>query len=221
MENLDYRMLYRIQDRVLEIVSGTDTDFYLTGGTCLNRFFFKKRHSADLDLFSNDNNLFREDVRAFLDALTANAAEYEVLVDSRDFVRLLVESKLKVDLVNDRVFRFGRSTRNHEGVVLDNTANIAANKLCAVLGRDDPKDVFDLYTLFCHAGLDWGSVLAASGKKCAFDREVLEYRLNSFPVHLVDLLPVISQSFTADFKKGYDGMVTFVCSSDGIKAPTS
>ncbi len=79
------------------------------------------------------------------------------------------------------------------------------------MGRDEPKDVFDLYTLFCHAGLDWESVLAASGKKCAFEKEVLEYRLNSFPVHLVDLLPVFSQSFVADFKEGYDGMVAVIC----------
>lgn len=215
MENLNYSALYRIQDRVLKIISDVDTDFYLTGGTCLNRFFFEKRHSVDLDLFSNENNLFREDVRIFFGALNTNASKYEILVDSRDFVRILVESMLKVDLVNDRVFRFGRSTRTPEGIVLDNTGNLAANKICAVLGRDDPKDVFDLYTLFCHAGLEWERVLAASGKKCAFDREVFEYRLNSFPVHLADLLPVISQSFVSDFKRGYDGMVSVFCAAAG------
>ncbi len=50
---------------------------------------------------------------------------------------------------------------------------------------------------FCHAGLDWGSVLVTSIKKCAFEKEILEYRLNSFPVHLVDLLPILSQAFVA------------------------
>lgn len=213
MENLDYSALYRIQDRVLKIVAEVDTNFYLTGGTCLNRFILEKRYSADLDLFSNENNLFREDVRTLLDALKANRCQYEVLVDSRDFVRLIVQSMLKVDLVNDRVYRFGRSVRTPEGLVLDNTRNIAANKICAVLGRDEPKDVFDLYTLFCHAGLDWGSVLSASRKKCAFEREVLEYRLNSFPVRLVDLLPVLSQSFVTDFKRGYDGMIAAFCAA--------
>ncbi len=213
MDNLDYSVLYRIQDWVLKIVSGTDTSFYLTGGTCLNRFFFEKRHSEDLDLFSNENHLFREDVRILLDAFKADDCQYEVLVDTRDFVRLVVQSMLKVDLVNDRVYRFGRSARTPEGIVLDNTRNIAANKICAVLGRDEPKDVFDLYTLFCHAGLDWGSVFAASAKKCVFEREVLEYRLNSFPHHLVDLLPVLSQMFVADFKKGYNEMVAVFCAS--------
>ncbi|HEJ83904.1 MAG TPA: hypothetical protein ENO25_04990, partial [Desulfobacteraceae bacterium] len=210
---LDYHALYRVQDRVLEIVSRTDTHFYLTGGTCLNRFFFEKRHSADLDLFSNENNLFREDVRILLDAFTTADCVYEVSVDSRDFVRVVVQSMLKVDLVNDRVYRFGKSVRTPEGIVLDNTANIAANKICAVLGRDEPKDVFDLYTLFCLAGLNWGDVLAASSKKCALEMEILEYRLNSFPLHLVDLLSVPSQTFIADFKKGYKGMLAAVCAA--------
>lgn len=213
MENVDYRALYRVQDRVLEIVSRTDTHFYLTGGTCLNRFFFEKRHSADLDLFSNENKLFREDVRIFLDALTTDDCAYEVSVDSRDFVRVVVQSTLKVDMVNDRVYRFGKSVRTPEGIVLDNTANIAANKICAVLGRDEPKDVFDLYTLFCLAGLNWGDVLAASSKKCSIEMEVLEYRLNSFPLHLVDLLSVPSQTFIADFKNGYKEMIAAVCAA--------
>jgi len=213
MENLDYSVLYRIQDQVLRIVSGADNNFYLTGGTCLNRFFFEKRYSADLDFFSNENNLFREDIRSFMDAFNAKDGSYEVLVDSRDFVRIRVESLLKVDLVNDRVYRYGRSVRTPEGIVLDNVGNIAANKICAVLGRDEPKDLFDLYTLFSDAELDWEDVLSASSKKCAFDRELLEYRLNSFPVHLVDLLPVPSQSFLEDFKKGYNGMVAVVCAS--------
>ena len=211
METLDYNALYRIQDRVLKIFFGADTTFYLTGGTCLNRFFFEKRYSADLDLFSNENNLFREDVRILLDALAANGCIYEVVVDTRDFVRLMAESKLKIDLVNDRVYRFGKSARTPEGIVLDNIENIAANKVCAVLGRDEPKDVFDLYTLFCNARMDWGAVLAASAKKCALDREVFEYRLNSFPVDLVDLLPVLDHSFASDFKKGYGRMVKAVC----------
>jgi len=211
METLDYSALYRIQDRVLKIFFEADTNFYLTGGTCLNRFFFEKRYSADLDLFSNENNLFREDVRILLDALAANGCIYEVMVDTRDFVRLLAEFKLKVDLVNDRVYRFGKSARTPEGIVLDNIQNIAANKICAVLGRDEPKDVFDLYTLFCNAQMDWAMVFAASEKKCALDKEVLKYRLNSFPLDLVDLLPVLDHSFAADFKEGYARMVEAVC----------
>lgn len=133
------------------------------------------------------------------------------MVDTRDFVRLMAESKLKVDLVNDRVYRFGKSARTPEGIVLDNIENIAANKICAVLGRDEPKDVFDLYTLFCDARMDWVTVFSASAKKCALDREVVEYRLNSFPLDLVDLLPVLDHSFAADFKKDYARMVEAMC----------
>jgi predicted nucleotidyltransferase component of viral defense system len=211
MESLDYLLLYSIQDHVLEIVSRSDTSFYLTGGTCLNRFYFERRYSADLDLFSNENNIFREDIRFLLDAFQKAPCQYEVLVDTRDFVRLLVRSALKVDFVNDRVYRFGRSCRNPKGIVLDNTVNIAANKICAVLGRDEPKDVFDLYTLYCDAGLDWEIVLSAAGKKCSLDMEILEYRLKSFPLKLVDLLSVVSRTFIDDFKRGYKEMIAAIC----------
>jgi len=38
MNKVNYTELYKIQDRVLDIVFSLDHDFYLTGGTCLGRF---------------------------------------------------------------------------------------------------------------------------------------------------------------------------------------
>jgi len=64
---------------------------------------------------------------------------------------------------------------------LDNELNICANKLCAIIGRDDPKDMFDLYTIFKKGKLDWKIAITAAAKKCVLDPEVLEYRLSSFP----------------------------------------
>jgi hypothetical protein len=40
-----YQELYKLQDIVLDIVFKTETVFYLTGGTCFNRFYFEKRYS--------------------------------------------------------------------------------------------------------------------------------------------------------------------------------
>ncbi len=141
------------------------------------------------------------------DALASAHIPYETVVDSRDFIRIRVESKLKVYLVNDRAYRVGDSIRTAEGMVLDNILNMSANKICAVLGRDEPKDVFDLYTIFCTADPDWSAALTAAEKKCAFDLETLKYRLLSFPLDLVDLLPVPDRAFVAELKMDYRRMV--------------
>jgi len=54
MGSIDYKTLYDLQDRVLDTVFKTEQVFYLTGGTCLNRFYYEKRYSDDLG-FSNDD----------------------------------------------------------------------------------------------------------------------------------------------------------------------
>ncbi|HHB77185.1 MAG TPA: hypothetical protein ENK84_11710 [Desulfobulbus sp.] len=63
MEHIDYTRLYLLQDEILRIIFQKDTEFYLTGGTCLNRFYFEKRYSNDLDLFTNFSDTFAYSAR--------------------------------------------------------------------------------------------------------------------------------------------------------------
>jgi predicted nucleotidyltransferase component of viral defense system len=206
MAAIDYTSIYAIQDRMLAVIFSGETSFYLTGGTCLHRFYYERRYSADLDLFTSDNALFRDDIRLVKTVLDAKSIRFETQVDTRDFVRLFVEKKLQVDLVNDRVYRHGKPLQSPQRILLDNMENIAANKICAVLGRDDPKDVFDLYTVFQAARIDWSEVFSAADKKCVLDAEVLEYRLSAFPLDLLDLLHVKNQDFLAEMKRHYPQM---------------
>lgn len=108
MADLDYHALYTLQDKVLSAVFAAETSFYLSGGTWLHRFYAQRRYSDDLVLFSNDNALFRDDARIAQDCLNEKSIAFETHVDTRDFVRLLVDSTLQVDLVNDRVYRYGK-----------------------------------------------------------------------------------------------------------------
>jgi predicted nucleotidyltransferase component of viral defense system len=210
MAALNYTDIYALQDKVLTVIFSTETTFYLTGGTCLNRFYHNRRYSDDLDLFTNENALFRDDLRVLLDTLTSASLPYAIQVDTRDFVRLFIEERLQIDLVNDRVYRYGKSIRSPLGIVLDNELNICANKLCAIIGRDDPKDMFDLYTIFKKGKIDWKTVITAAAKKCVLDPEVLEYRLSSFPVELLDLLAVVDPSTVSEMKQGYPRMVEHI-----------
>jgi hypothetical protein len=76
-----------------------------------------------------------------------------------------------------------------------------------VLGRDDPKDVFDLYAMHEQGKVDWSSAIAAAAQKCVLDGEVFENRLNAFPLNLLDMLPVKNPSYVTEMKRNYKQMV--------------
>ena len=63
MDSIDYEKLYQLQDEVLEVVFGVENEFYLTGGTCLSRFYKEKRYSDDLDFFTNNSARYRFAIR--------------------------------------------------------------------------------------------------------------------------------------------------------------
>ena len=69
MDGIDYKKLYKLQDKVLDIVFETEKIFYLTGGACLSRFYNEKRYSDDLDLFANSEPRFNLAVKNVKTAL--------------------------------------------------------------------------------------------------------------------------------------------------------
>ncbi len=207
MEKVDYRSLYALQDRVLEITARADTSFYLTGGTCLNRFYLQKRFSDDLDFFTNEPALFRDDLRWLCKALENSGISVSICVDTRDFVRVTAGARLQLDLVNDRVPRYGRTELDSHGYRIDNLLNILANKITAIIGRDEPKDVFDIYVGARYMPFCWPTILQAADDKAEVDREVLEYRLKSFPLDLLDSLTVTDERFLKELKEDYSRLV--------------
>ena len=147
MEPINYKSLYLLQDKILKIVFKEYTEFYLTGGTCLNRFYFEKRYSDDLDFFTHSSHTFAYSAREIIDRITQAAYTIEQQVDSKNFIRIKVISNevfLQIDFINDWVKRFG-NINDKKGYKLDNPLNILSNKITAIISRDNPKDVFDLY----------------------------------------------------------------------------
>lgn len=207
MAEIDFKALYELQDSVLQVVFSKETNFYLTGGTCLHRFYYPGRYSVDLDLFTNENALFREDSRMVQQSLAQSKIQYAIIVDSRDFIRVMIEDWLRMDLVNDRVYRAGNVVQAQNGFLLDNLLNLCANKICAILGRDEPKDVFDLYTVYRHETQDWQKILSEAGEKCVLDPEMLKLRLDSFPLDMIDYLHVMNKDVLVGFKQDYSKMV--------------
>lgn len=199
---IDYNKLYELQDKVLDIVFTTEDEFYLTGGTALSRFYHEKRYSDDLDFFANNSNRFNLAVKKIKIILEDNFT-IKVEVESKDFIRFLVDDLLQVDFVNDRVFRYNEPKVLENGYKIDNIENILSNKLTAVVGRDNPKDIFDIYLISKFYDFNWNEILEIAHKKAGFSSEDLIARLKTFPVFLLNNINLVDKSFLNNFEDEY------------------
>ncbi len=193
-----YQELYKIQDRVLTIIFGISNEFYLTGGTCISRYYQPKRYSDDLDFFSNFSNIFNLEVKNIKYELSKQF-EIKTEVESKDFIRIIVDNKLQVDFVNDRVKRCGKII-DKDGILIDNIENIFANKLTAILGRDDPKDIFDLYLIDKFYKIDYVKTVNCAKEKMMLNIEDLIIRLKTFPTKWLNEINLIDREFLKEFE---------------------
>ena len=208
MENItDYIKLYKLQDKVLDIIfENEDSEFYLTGGTCLSRFYYEKRYSIDLDLFTNYSNNFRYSILEILGKITKNNFNYTIKIESKDVTRIFVDDLLHVDFVNDRV-KYIDSIKKVNKYNIDNTNNILANKITAILGRDNAKDVFDIYIISKNESFDWSEIINFAKEKMVFNLENLVSRLKSFPKVLISGIDLIDKKILINFDKEFDLLI--------------
>jgi predicted nucleotidyltransferase component of viral defense system len=173
MDVSGYKALYSFQDEALETAFTEALGFYLTGGTALSRFYFHHRYSDDLDLFSHDLHSFPDAFRLIFEKLQSKWPGIKVEVDARDFKRLRLKRDsitLKMDLVADRISRIGLPAR-FGNISVDTVRNILSNKICAILGRDEARDIADLICVSRERCFSWPEVLADTEKKESFTRE--------------------------------------------------
>ena len=189
-KEIDYQKLYTLQDEVLAIVFALENSFYLTGGTALHRFYYNYRYSDDLDFFSYNDTLFGESVNEVIDTLIEKRYALNHTVQSKDFHRLMIDDLLQLDFVNDRVHREGKSIIIN-GMRVDNRVNILANKVTAIIGRDEEKDFFDLFSLAQNESFNWKNILEIANKKSLIEKEMLIHRLESFPLVWLKNIKVI------------------------------
>ena len=158
MDSLNYKKLYALQDEVLDLVFATEKEFYLTGGTCLSRFYSEKRYSDDLDFFTNQSPRYSFALRNIKKVLMEHFS-LSVEVEAKDFSRYKIDSLLQIDFVNDISFRYKEPIINEQNYLIDNLENILSNKISAIIGRDNPKDIFDLYLIWKISQVHWAHIL--------------------------------------------------------------
>jgi len=206
MGSIDYEKLYRLQDEVLNYVFEKEQEFYLTGGTCLSRFYHPKRYSDDLDFFTNNSQRFAFAVKK----IKLQLAEKFTLtpeIEAKDFVRFRIDDILQVDFVNDHVPHFKDLVILENNYIIDNIENILSNKLTAVLGRDNPKDIFDIYLISLYHSFHWEEILQSAGEKANIHLEELIIRLKSFPVSLLKHIKLIDNTFLDDFQSNFPTII--------------
>ena len=142
--------LTRLQADLVREFFAREQRFVLTGCGALAGFWLGHRDTDDLDLFANPPVPLEDGERALRDAALALSARIEDVRNFAEFKRFRVDradESCVVDLVIDRAPVLETEKPRFGNVRVDSQREIAANKVSALLGRSEPRDLVDPYLL--------------------------------------------------------------------------
>jgi hypothetical protein len=93
------------------------------------------------------------------------------------------------------------------GIRLDNVKNILSNKLTAIVGRDEPKDVFDIIHIALNFSFNWKEIFLESKEKSLINEIDVIERLNTFPIEFFDN---VKWRMTDQPKKNYQAILNTI-----------
>jgi hypothetical protein len=156
--------LSSLQLAVLRGFFERERGFYLTGGGALGGFHLGHRPTDDLDLFTGDDLAFERGRFVLADVAASLGATVEVRQDAPGFKRFFLARDgdgLVVDLVKDASPQLHADKPERDGIRLDPPDEILANKLTALVGRAEERDLVDVLFLE-RAGLSVEAALPAA-----------------------------------------------------------
>jgi hypothetical protein len=200
--------LTALQRRVLAALSGVP-DAWLTGGGALGGFYLHHRRSYDLDFFTSEPARLDELELRLRVWCASEAVELRLERSFPGFRRFRVHDGVEstlVDLVHDAAPQIEAVQDKPvvDGVRLDSLRELRANKLAALLGRAETKDLVDLYAL-AGAGLPPLEGLEdAARKDGGLDVATLGWVLDGMEIDLEGLLldKPLSEAELSAFKAG-------------------
>lgn len=161
--------LTALQKELLEAFFDREKRFFLTGGGALAGFYFGHRTTDDLDFFSPPGPSLDDAQRALEDAATSCGATTKAVRSFQEFRRLVAsrgDEQCIVDLVIDRAPAIEPQKASFGGLRVDTLREIAANKVCALIGRSEIKDLVDFERLV-RSGIELEQALADAQRKDA------------------------------------------------------
>ena len=138
------------QREVLRAFFARERGFFLTGGAALAGFYLHHRTTDDLDLFTDQADAFERGPHVLGGVASSLGAKLDVRMDAPDFKRYTLsrsDDVVVVDLVHDRVPQLAPQKAEMEGVRVDSVDEILVNKITALVGRQEERDLVDLYFL--------------------------------------------------------------------------
>lgn len=142
--------LSSLQRDVLAAFFQRERGFYLTGGAALAGFYLGHRGTDDLDLFTHDASAFERGRFVLAEVASVVGGSLQVRQDVPGFKRLVLhrgDEGLVIDLVKDSGPVTHPDKLEHEHILVDPPDEILANKLTAVVGRAEERDLVDLMFL--------------------------------------------------------------------------
>ena len=142
--------------------------FFLTGGGALIGFYGHERITRDLDLFTRDEDAFRIGSDILKDATSRIGGNLEALRTTPYFRRFRVtrsEEATLIDLVLETVRAISEPIELPSyDILIDTPEELAVNKICALVGRAEPRDLIDLHFLHTQ-GLNLDSAISQAKQK--------------------------------------------------------
>jgi hypothetical protein len=136
------------QEEVLRLLAAHRTpDSYLAGGAALHRAPDSLRFSQALDFFHDSEQRTAEAFAADRGLLEGSGFTVEIRYALPGNVRALVlrgEDRTLVDWAHDTAWRFVPPVRDPGGWFRLHDVDLAINKLLALAGREEPRDLADL-----------------------------------------------------------------------------
>lgn len=182
------------QEEIARLLSVNRTpDSYLAGGAALHIEPNSKRYSNDLDYFQDSEervaSAFVEDRKT----LEAAGHHLRVLLNQPGFIRTVVnkaDRETRVEWAHDSAWRFLPPVRSEAAGFQLHPVDLAINKVLALAGRDEARDVLDVLDaddrILALGALCW----AAAGKDPGFT-----------PLSLLDLLRRRGRCRPEDFSR--------------------
>jgi hypothetical protein len=142
--------LTALQAEVLDAFFQRERGFFLTGGAALAGFHLRHRTTDDLDLFTPQELAIERGRHVLADVAAAVGATLLVRQDAPGFKRLVLtrgSEGVVVDIVKDVGPQLHVEKLEHDHIVLDPADEILANKLTALVGRAEERDLVDVMFL--------------------------------------------------------------------------
>jgi hypothetical protein len=142
--------LTKLQADVLKAFFAHERAFFLTGGGALAGYHLKHRETSDLALFTLESGAFERGRYVLPVVADEVGATLEVRLDTPAFRRYALtrtDGALVVDLVHERVHQVVPDKPLLDGIRVDPPEEILANKLTALVGRQEERDLVDVYFL--------------------------------------------------------------------------